>query len=208
MRHIRMDPRDIGRDLEKEIPEAEVEDVYRRQIPRIYSPGPQVASSVGLLAENWFNQTYWSFAGRSQCRLLVCDDTFTYGVRAYPGRPARHSRAKFVAGKGTYTLFADRRAARVERVWSQPLSIRVGAMLSARDKLFVAGAPDVISPDDPWAAEQGRGPGVLAVFSAADGKELKRMALAAPPIWNGIAAANGRLYVALKNGHLVCLAGE
>ena len=140
--------------------------------------------------------------------MLVCDDTFTYGVRAYPGRPTRHSRAKFVAGKGTYTLFADRRTARVERVWSQPLSIRVGALLVARDKLFVAGAPDIISPDDPWAAEQGRGPGVLAVFSAADGKELNRLALAAPPIWNGMAAASGRLYVALKNGQVVCLADE
>jgi hypothetical protein len=32
--------------------------------------------------------------------------------------------------------------------------------------------------------------------------------LAAPPIWNGIAAASGRLYVALKNGQVVCLADE
>ena len=111
LRHIRLDPEDIGRDLEREIADAEIEDVYRRQIPRIYSPGPQVASSAGLLTENWFNQTYWSFARASHCRLLVCDSQRTYGVRAYQGKPVRHARAKFVAGKEPYTLFADTRGA-------------------------------------------------------------------------------------------------
>ena len=64
----------------------------------------------------------------------------------------------------------------------------ISAMLLAGDKAFVAD-------------EQGE----LRVVSIADGKVLGRMKLPAAPIWDGLAAANGRIYAALANGAIVCL---
>jgi len=48
--------------------------------------------------------------------------------------------------------------------------------------------------------------GALQTFATADGKLLARHELAAPPIWDGLAAAYGQLYVATSDGNLVCLA--
>ncbi|MHC4253546.1 MAG: hypothetical protein ACYS9X_30880, partial [Planctomycetota bacterium] len=47
--------------------------------------------------------------------------------------------------------------------------------------------------------------GELLTFSAADGKKLRELKLAAPPVWDGMAAAYGRLYVSLADGRIVCL---
>ena len=55
--------------------------------------------------------------------------------------------------------------------------------------------------------EIGRGADGVAV-SARDEKKLAERALDAPPVFDGMIAAAGRLFVALKDGSLVCLAGE
>ncbi len=47
--------------------------------------------------------------------------------------------------------------------------------------------------------------GRLLTFSAADGKKLGEAKLPAPPVWDGMAAAYGRLYVSLADGRIVCL---
>ena len=51
----------------------------------------------------------------------------------------------------------------------------------------------------------GKGPGVLSIHAVASGEQLAESALPAPPIFDGMAAADGKLYVALKNGELICL---
>ena len=73
--------------------------------------------------------------------------------------------------------------------------------------LLVAGFADRIDPDDPWATFDGRGGGLLRAVSAADGKKLAEYKLNAPPVWNGMAAAGGRLYLATTDGKVLCLGG-
>ena len=46
----------------------------------------------------------------------------------------------------------------------------------------------------------------LAAYSAADGAELAHYRLDAPPVFDGMAAAGGCLYIALENGELLCMA--
>jgi hypothetical protein len=46
---------------------------------------------------------------------------------------------------------------------------------------------------------------LLAAFAAADGTPIAEFELPAPPVWDGMAAANGRLYLTLSNGTVVCL---
>jgi hypothetical protein len=51
---------------------------------------------------------------------------------------------------------------------------------------------------------QGKSTGFLTVLSAADGKRLADIALAAPPTFDGLAIAYGRVFVSLADGSLVC----
>jgi hypothetical protein len=78
-------------------------------------------------------------------------------------------------------------------------------MVRAGETIFVAGSPDVVDPKDPHGAWEGRKGGVLAAFATGDGEKLAEYPLESPPVWDGMAAADGRLFVALRNGTIVCL---
>jgi hypothetical protein len=90
-------------------------------------------------------------------------------------------------------------------LWEKRLGIRVTAMVRAADIIFVAGSPDVVDPKDPHGAWEGRKGGILAAFAAGDGKKLAEYELSAPPVWDGMAAANGRLYISTVGGDVICM---
>ena len=77
-------------------------------------------------------------------------------------------------------------------------------MVRAGDTLFVAGSPDVVDPDDPHGAWEGRQGGLLAAFATADGTPLAEIQLPSPPVWDGMAVAGDRLYLSLSNGTITC----
>jgi hypothetical protein len=81
-------------------------------------------------------------------------------------------------------------------------------MVLAGDNLFLAGVPDVIPKDTPYAALDGRMGALLWAVSAADGRSLSEMKLTSPPVFDGTIAAGGRLYVSRVDGSLICLAEE
>ena len=103
-----------------------------------------------------------------------------------------------------------------------PLHVR--AMVLANTTLFIAGPPDVVDEEEAFynpndekiqaklaeqnAALGGRKGGLLLVVSASDGKKLTEYKLESIPVWDGMAAANGRLYLATKNGKILCFAGN
>ena len=49
---------------------------------------------------------------------------------------------------------------------------------------------------------------LLLAVSTSDGTELAQHQLDASPVFDGMAAASGRLYISLENGHLVCMEGD
>jgi outer membrane protein assembly factor BamB len=93
-------------------------------------------------------------------------------------------------------------------LWQTMVPVRVRAMVLAGDRLLVAGPPDAVDPQDPYAAFEGRGRGVLKVVAAADGSVVAERGLASPPAFDGMAAAGGRLYVTLADGTVLCLGGK
>jgi len=113
----------------------------------------------------------------------------------------------------------DLTTARFEWTLDQPAVI-TRAMAVARDTLFVAGPPDFIderrafySPDHPEVqaklrrqaeALAGRHGGQLWVMAKADGKLLRRYALNTIPVFDGLAVAEGRLYLTTVNGRVLC----
>ena len=93
-------------------------------------------------------------------------------------------------------------------VWTCWLPVRIRAMVKAADVLFVAGAPDVLDPKDPYAAFEARRGARLVAVAAADGKKLAQAQLACPPVFDGLIAASNRLFASLEDGSVVCLAGR
>jgi hypothetical protein len=82
-------------------------------------------------------------------------------------------------------------------------------MVAAGEKLFVAGPPDVVPDEDPLAAFEGRRGALLWAFSGQDGEKLAEVAqLDALPVYDGLIATAGRLYVSLKHGRVVCFGGQ
>jgi outer membrane protein assembly factor BamB len=92
-------------------------------------------------------------------------------------------------------------------VWMTWLPVRIRAMVKAGDTLFVAGAPDVFDPEDPYAAFEARKGAKLVAVSAKDGEKLSETLLEQPPVFDGMIAANNCLFASLRDGSVVCLAG-
>jgi len=100
-----------------------------------------------------------------------------------------------------------------------PLQAR--AMALAGKTLFVAGPPDVVDEEDIFsnpfdkqvlakakeqvAALQGSKGALLHVVSATDGRKLNELALDGCPVFDGMAAAERKLFLALKDGSVICL---
>ena len=82
--------------------------------------------------------------------------------------------------------------------------VMIRAMVLTDGRLFVAGPPDVVDPKDPLGAFEGRKGGVLCVIDAASGKKLDERILPSPPVFNGAADADGRLYIVEEDGSVTC----
>jgi hypothetical protein len=89
--------------------------------------------------------------------------------------------------------------------WKVGLGMRPRAMIKAAGALFLGGMPLKGDTGDPYAAYEGRKGGVLWTVSPGDGSRLARRRLPSPPVWDGLAAAGGRLYVSTMDGQVLCL---
>jgi len=49
---------------------------------------------------------------------------------------------------------------------------------------------------------------MLWAVSTADGKKLTEHKLASPPVFDGLIAARGRLYLATRDGRLTCMGAK
>jgi hypothetical protein len=162
------------------------------------SDGQRVFSTGGYLDSSWSNRTFWECGAAETSGLMVLGKDAVFGMELYRSRSRE---TVFTPGAGDYRLACrslKRTGKQAKPFWEQPAGIRVTAMVRAGDTIFVAGSPD----DRDVAAPRG---GKLAAFAVADGKQLCEMKLPAPPVWDGMAAAGGNLYLATQDGKLVCL---
>ena len=80
-------------------------------------------------------------------------------------------------------------------------------MASTPDAIFAAGP--VMSPEDAGTNEpafDGGGPAVMAAFGTEGGEELSRIAIEAPPVFDGLALAYGKVYMSTVDGRVVSYA--
>jgi len=165
-----------------------------------------------FLDDTWAHRSYWIFgktpsistgcSGRHRKllygRLLAFNDTTVYGY----GREEVHWSNEFEDGR--YRVFARKRNADKPE-WSQRVPVHVRAMVMAGDIIFAAGAGP--APGKAVAKPGTSGTPLLLALAASDGSELARCPIDAPPVFNGMAAAGGELFLTLKNGQLLCMAG-
>jgi hypothetical protein len=90
--------------------------------------------------------------------------------------------------------------------WSTGIQLNPKAVLKSAGVLYVAGVPNKYPAEDIYMALEGRMQGLLTTFSATDGSLLAKYKLDAPPVWDGLAAADERLFISLKNGYVECWA--
>ena len=177
-------------------------------------------SRSGLLDEAWFNRAPWSLGRQTRgssygfwssgmtpltAQYIVHDDKVMYGVVAASGD--RDAGIFKPASKGYRLNCASVKvASKAKLFWSVQVPVRIMAMVSAPNALFAAGTPDIVDPDEPWAALNGEKGGRLLIISTDSGKIMKGgRVLQAAPVLDGLAAAHDRLFVVLKNGKLICM---
>ena len=90
--------------------------------------------------------------------------------------------------------------------WSTPADLQVRCMVLAGEgpdkRLLVAGARgDWVMSQDAYEGKQGS---VLRAVSIDDGKVIAEHNLAGLPIFDGMSAAHGQLYMSCADGHVVC----
>ncbi len=142
--------------------------------------------------------------------MLAFDDNTAWGVSrgktytlfAEANRPFSATEEPLPDFRKTGTVSADRWK------WSTEIDVRPRAMVHAGELLFLAGTPYTPGQIDLTATHQGTKGGRLSVRSASNGEKLGTQRLDSPPVWDGIAAADGRLYISLENGSILALKGR
>jgi len=195
--------------------------------------GLHLLTTAGFLDDSWFNRTYWMYSASwpgyylahraaKTGQLLVVGPEKTYAIQVYPSR--NFQSPLFTPGERGYLLLADRndnepvldyRTRGTTKGWGYTrmappewyawLPIRVRAMVLAGEHLFVVGPPDRVDPEDPMATFEGRRGSVLRVLSAADGRTLAEYRLPSAPVFDGLIAAGGRLYMTTTDGQVFCV---
>jgi len=171
-------------------------------------------------------------------RIMTFDDTRVYAFRSDPLGNMLHPRT-------TYTLYAadkdpapaepqPKKAGRAGRAragrstgfkqhWQvETPGLLVNAMVLAKERLFIAGPPDLAdetkmlgylpgsdddinrqlkAQDEAWHGKRG---GLLWAVSRENGRTLVECKLDSIPVFDGMAAAQGRLFLSLANGHVAC----
>jgi outer membrane protein assembly factor BamB len=168
---------------------------------------------------------YFSNLGPKSGQILSFDKNTTYGVKAFTKHEgAWHSGGHspfFIPGKMSYELFADANSnepilkapdrekgpgysRKNPAKWKNNIQVRVMSMVLAGGKLFVAGPPNAVPAKDPYAAFEGRMGSTFCEYSTRDGKKLNEIKLKTTPIFDGLIAAGGRLYLATTDGSIIC----
>ncbi len=92
--------------------------------------------------------------------------------------------------------------------WTADLPVRPRAMLKSGNRLYLGCMPTEIPDNDPHAAYEGRRGATILIVSASDGSRLADYPIESPVVWDGLAAAKGRLFASTKNGEVLCFGRE
>ena len=190
-----------------------------------------LVASGGFLDDSGFDRLYWMYARRwpglyfadrapKAGQILVFDNKRTYGLHKFNKKfsrspyygPGAEGCELFSDDNDNEPLLADSQEKRErgtmsrakEPVWSVQVPVNARAMVLTDKILFFSGSPDVIPADDPLAALEGRFGGKLWAVSKDGGDKLAEYDIASPPVFDGLIAASGKLYMVTRDGKVRC----
>jgi hypothetical protein len=132
--------------------------------------------------------------------IIVSDGTDYYSVFGLPV-----NRGTSWNPRGGYTLTAKTRTTEGwTDKWQVTMPMTGKAMVLAGDTVFVIGAPLVFPLDDLAGTYAGRQGAIMRAVSAADGATLAEYKLDKLPVWDGVAAAYGRVFIVNQDGGVEC----
>ncbi len=197
---------------------------------------PHLYCSAGLLDDNWWHRASWLWAERNwgrasgwsvmpgirpSGRILVSDaeTVFGYGRQKVKGNNLRgyhlfraDKKVEEIERKiknNNVALAQQQKPAKVIYHWSRQAPLLARAMASSVDTIFAAGplmAPEDVGTNEPSFDAGSRA--VLMAFAAADGQDLARIPLDCQPVFDGLALAYGKVFMATVDGRIVCFGGE
>jgi outer membrane protein assembly factor BamB len=209
----------------------DADDIEKLAFVKGSSRGPSIKSSLspigGFLDESWFNTTVWAM-GSARGQVMTFDTTHAFGLLAHKkfGQSCGHD--IFRVGQNGYLLFCKSLAGKdgtpnkepskgkgrgkgrrktggkTAYLWSSMVPIRGEAILAAENCLYLAGTRDAVDEEDPWAHVEGRKGGVLAVYARADGKKLAEVSLSSAPVFDGMSASSGNVFLVTRDGKINC----
>ena len=208
--------------LLNDIPATDGANVFIRQMKVSSSggrDGQHLFTTGGYLDPSWFNRTFWQVGQAKTSGLMVLGKNVAYGVEVYDSRSrdtvfspgAMNYRLKCIPLKTTARsawvkqTISKLRQKGPKPLWEQRIDIRATAMIRTGDTIFLAGSPDIVDPKDPHGTWEGRKGGILAAFATDDGRKLAEYKLPAPPVWDGMAVADNRLFISTMDGYVVCM---
>jgi outer membrane protein assembly factor BamB len=194
------------------------------------SRGTTILPSIGLLDDSWFDRRGWSYQ-RMAGQLIVHDDDAAYSVaNLYTGlkqrrkgqyaqynqvghfhqKFTRYEEEHFPLGSKISRADSDKKTDTAKRAWSIEERFQARAMVLAGKRLYLAGWLDAMAIELKTGRPLFKGnadphESVLHVYKAANGQRVAEYRLACDPVFDGIAAAYGDLFIALKNGRLLCM---
>ena len=191
-----------------------------QEIDHLFSP-------TGYLDTTWFRRTYWIFGRRyvggaqgwartgnvnPTGRIMSLDEDRIYGFgrNQYPPSPGNQHQMYLVGEKEIFFAVERKVPEKKGFLWTKPGDIQTRGMVLAgrgdEKRLFVAGAKgDWVTSQDAYEGKLGN---VLRVMSPEDGEILARYELPALPVFDGMSAADGKLYVSLADGSILALGAE
>ena len=186
-----------------------------------------LVASKGLLDGTWFHRQDWR-GGGARGQLLALGDGVTYSVVSpYTGLKKRrkgqfqkynqvgHLHQKFSRYEESFfpvgtTVACQGKGKGGGKGWEKDVRLQPRAMALAGGRLYLAGwLDDVVvtvksgRPKDPSNPDPHES--VLWVCGADDGERSAELALKAEPVFDGLAVAGGRLFLAMKDGTVLCL---
>jgi outer membrane protein assembly factor BamB len=181
----------------------------------------------GQPGAGWGGWAKW--ANRYPAGRILCvdgDTVYGYGRKQVRGGATGHQADAyhlFAVDTGATVTTTDRRGRKKQQktgklLWSKDPSLTVRAMVVGGGRLALAGPADVgkrvarllawENEEEALAAFRGEKGVHLRIVSAGDGKTLSETALPVLPVFDGMAAAGGRLYLACEDGTVRCLADK
>ena len=179
--------------------------------------GTFLTAMGGFLDDSYFNVAMWKF-GKHSGNMLAMAGNQVVGIWVYPSLKIKSSgHENFEPGEQNGYLFETGSAPVANNArkkekgaggrykWKIPLPIRGTAMVVGNDHVFLAGVEDKVGTDDAWKFYDGKMGAKLLVYSRADGTLEQELKLASVPVFDGMASANGKLFISCTDGSLACL---